>query len=105
MSNRTIIYFLRKKAAKDDFSEISENTLLTPIQQDIINLMFKGYDPKDYPDNQDLKRYRKGERLKRYQAAAALSVSEGTIELETRQLIDRIRHAKIFPWMELDKDE
>ena len=98
MSIRNRIRKLLKIASVDDFHSIQNKTMFTPIQQDILWLRFKGYDPLDFPNNKELSNfYRKGERLSVNEVSIALNVSVETIKKETSLIFDKIERAKAIP--------
>lgn len=98
INKRAKIRNFLKIASRKDFDEIKDKTLLTPLQRDIISLMFEGYDPVKFADNQYLKgkKLRKGERLTREETADALNVSEGTITNENNKIFRKIEQAGIL---------
>lgn len=90
--NRKTIKSALKKSTKKDFSHLGD-ACLTDVMVDIMNLMYKGYQPEDYPDNEVLKRYRRGQRLRVLDISEALNVSESLILRHHAEMLDKIHRS------------
>ena len=66
------------------------------MQLDIMNLMFKGYHPEDFPETKSFEEIRTGERLTRKQVAKHLNVSEGCVNKQTNEFFKRLEVAGIL---------
>lgn len=97
-----------QSASKNEIKEIEAQTGFNLYQQDIINLMFKGYDPKEYenlPASDKpwdinaayLSVFRKGKQLNRQECACALNVHEATITRELSVIYGKIIKAGLYP--------
>lgn len=107
-----------KLASFSIFQEIFDTVPFTPIQTDIINLMFKGYEPLEYTESQFpikdnpetgypnmvyLSRLRKGARLKREDMPVALNASLSKISKEIKEIYQKIERSGILDkWLEAE---